>query len=158
MKRFAFSSLLALAQMTSAQVTSPAGPAGLLDNYRGHPATRGFRIEQDSKDGGTTWVDRLCLFEPGVGDVCYNGECVPHALKHEMTHISRAARFAIAVGLLIVEGSALLAQSSAAGRGGGVIGTGVFTSFVENMDRSLAFYHDVFDMDVPPIPASGERP
>jgi predicted enzyme related to lactoylglutathione lyase len=33
-----------------------------------------------------------------------------------------------------------------------------FTSFVENMDRSLAFYHDVFDMDVPAMPASGMRP
>jgi hypothetical protein len=35
MKRFAFSNLLALAlaQMTSAQATSPAAPAGSLDNY-----------------------------------------------------------------------------------------------------------------------------
>ena len=41
---------------------------------------------------------------------------------------------------------------------GAVIGTGTFTGFVENMDRSLAFYHDVFGMDVPPLPASGERP
>jgi catechol 2,3-dioxygenase-like lactoylglutathione lyase family enzyme len=41
---------------------------------------------------------------------------------------------------------------------GAVIGTGVFTSFVENMDRSLGFYHDVFGMEVPPIPASGARP
>src|SRR5262249_18233088 len=49
------------------------------------------------------------------------------------------------------------AQSAPSGRGT-VVGTGVFTSFVENMDRSLAFYHDVFGMDVPPIPASGERP
>jgi len=49
------------------------------------------------------------------------------------------------------------AQSAPAGRGA-VVGTGVFTSFVENMDRSLGFYHDVFGMDVPPIPASGERP
>jgi len=49
------------------------------------------------------------------------------------------------------------AQSAPSGRGA-VVGTGVFTSFVENMDRSLAFYHDVFAMDVPPIPASGERP
>ena len=39
-----------------------------------------------------------------------------------------------------------------------VIGTGSFTSFVENMDRSLAFFHDVFGMDVPAIPASGARP
>ena len=30
-----------------------------------------------------------------------------------------------------------------------VIDTGALTPFVENMDRTLAFYHDVFDMDVP---------
>jgi catechol 2,3-dioxygenase-like lactoylglutathione lyase family enzyme len=41
---------------------------------------------------------------------------------------------------------------------GAIIGTGTFTSFVENMDRSLAFYHDVFGMDVPALPESGERP
>lgn len=39
-----------------------------------------------------------------------------------------------------------------------VLGTGTFTGFVENMDRSLAFYHDAFGMDVPALPASGERP
>src|SRR5205807_1898184 len=39
-----------------------------------------------------------------------------------------------------------------------VLGTGSFTSFVENMDRSLAFYHDAFDMEVPALPASGQRP
>ena len=49
------------------------------------------------------------------------------------------------------------AASDAAARGV-VVGTGVFTSFVENMDRSLAFYHDVFGMDVPALPATGERP
>ena len=36
-----------------------------------------------------------------------------------------------------------------------VLDTGAFTPFVENMDRSLAFYHDVFGMEVPPMPASG---
>jgi catechol 2,3-dioxygenase-like lactoylglutathione lyase family enzyme len=75
--------------------------------------------------------------------------------------LNSTARFAavIAFTLSIVGGSAVLAQSSAAGRGAGaVVGSGVFTSFVENMDRSLAFYHDVFDMEVPAIPASGERP
>jgi predicted enzyme related to lactoylglutathione lyase len=41
---------------------------------------------------------------------------------------------------------------------GAVVGTGTFTAFVENMDRSLAFFHDAFDMEVPAIPASGERP
>jgi catechol 2,3-dioxygenase-like lactoylglutathione lyase family enzyme len=39
-----------------------------------------------------------------------------------------------------------------------VIGTGMFTPIVEDMDRSLAFYHDVFGMDVPPLPPSGSRP
>ena len=41
---------------------------------------------------------------------------------------------------------------------GAILGTGAFTAFVENMDRSLAFYHDVFGMDVPALPASGQRP
>ncbi len=40
---------------------------------------------------------------------------------------------------------------------GAIIGTGAYTGFVENMDRSLAFYHDVFGMEVPPLPESGAR-
>jgi predicted enzyme related to lactoylglutathione lyase len=48
--------------------------------------------------------------------------------------------------------------STSASDKGAVIGTGTFTGFVENMDRSLAFYHDAFGMDVPALPASGERP
>ena len=39
-----------------------------------------------------------------------------------------------------------------------VIDTGALTVFVENMDRSLAFYHDVLEMEVPPLPATGARP
>jgi len=38
-----------------------------------------------------------------------------------------------------------------------VLGTGSFTEFVENMDRSLAFFHDAFCMEVPALPATGER-
>src|SRR5678809_1153442 len=41
---------------------------------------------------------------------------------------------------------------------GGILGTGTFTAFVENMDRSLAFFHDMFGMEVPPLPESGARP
>jgi catechol 2,3-dioxygenase-like lactoylglutathione lyase family enzyme len=41
---------------------------------------------------------------------------------------------------------------------GAVTGTGTFTAFVENMDRSLAFFHDVFGMEVPAVPESGQRP
>lgn len=62
------------------------------------------------------------------------------------------------VSALLVLGSSLLFGQAAAPGRGAVIGTGVFTSFVENMDRSLAFYHDVFGMDVPAIPPSGARP
>jgi catechol 2,3-dioxygenase-like lactoylglutathione lyase family enzyme len=50
-------------------------------------------------------------------------------------------------------------QSAAAkSRRGAVVGTGSFTAFVENMDRSLGFYHDVFGMEVPAMPESGVRP
>jgi len=59
--------------------------------------------------------------------------------------------------VLIVAGSILVGQSTPPARGT-VIGAGLFTSFVENMDRSLAFYHDAFGMDVPALPASGQRP
>ncbi len=41
---------------------------------------------------------------------------------------------------------------------GAVVGTGTFTAFVENMDRSLAFYREAFGMEVPALPASGGRP
>ncbi len=50
-------------------------------------------------------------------------------------------------------------SAPAAGSGkGSVIGTGTFTAFVENMDRSLAFFHDVFGMEVPALPETGQRP
>ncbi|MFM2123939.1 MAG: hypothetical protein RL328_390 [Acidobacteriota bacterium] len=39
-----------------------------------------------------------------------------------------------------------------------VTGTGSFTSFVEDMDRTLAFYHEAFGMEVPALPAPGQRP
>jgi len=77
-----------------------------------------------------------------------------------MTSLAKAAGAlcaAVAFALLIPAGWPLYGQSSVSARGA-VIGTGVFTSFVENMDRSLAFYHDAFGMDVPAIPVSGERP
>jgi catechol 2,3-dioxygenase-like lactoylglutathione lyase family enzyme len=41
---------------------------------------------------------------------------------------------------------------------GAVLGTGVVTSFVEDMDKSLAFYHAAFGMEVPELPESGARP
>jgi catechol 2,3-dioxygenase-like lactoylglutathione lyase family enzyme len=74
-----------------------------------------------------------------------------------MTSSVRVARLAAALTsvLLVLDSPALLGQAAPAR--GAVAGTGAFTSFVENMDRSLAFYHDVFGMDVPALPASGER-
>ena len=62
------------------------------------------------------------------------------------------------VGIVASCAVGLAAQTASPAAGGAIIGTGVFTVFVENMDRSLAFYHDVFGMDVPAIPASGTRP
>src|SRR5262245_65976158 len=41
---------------------------------------------------------------------------------------------------------------------GAVLGTGAVTGFVEDMDKSLAFYHEAFGMGVPELPASGARP
>jgi len=70
---------------------------------------------------------------------------------------------AAAVGSLLTVGSSTMIgqgqpSTSAAPTKGTVVGTGTFTVFVENMDRTLAFYHDVFGMEVPPLPASGTRP
>jgi len=58
---------------------------------------------------------------------------------------------AVAIGQAPVPGPATTSQA-------GVLGTGTFTAFVENMDRSLAFFHNAFAMEVPALPATGERP
>jgi catechol 2,3-dioxygenase-like lactoylglutathione lyase family enzyme len=74
-----------------------------------------------------------------------------------MNRVLRSATAAAAVSVLFALNHAT-AVGQAPSSAGAVIGTGAFTAFVENMDRSLAFYHDVFGMEVPPLPASGERP
>jgi catechol 2,3-dioxygenase-like lactoylglutathione lyase family enzyme len=53
---------------------------------------------------------------------------------------------------------AAMGQAPSGAAKAAVLGTGTFTAFVENMDRSLAFFHDVFGMDVPAMPATGARP
>ena len=73
----------------------------------------------------------------------------------------RALCIAALCGGFMLWNAGLSGQTSsppAAGSKGAVIGTGTFTAFVENMDRSLAFFHDVFGMEVPPLPESGARP
>ena len=72
--------------------------------------------------------------------------------------MTRAFFAALAAAFFLLLPSSLPGQTPAPAGPGAVIGTGAFTVFVENMDRSLAFYHDVFGMEVPPLPASGERP
>lgn len=71
-------------------------------------------------------------------------------------------RSVAAVSCLFALGSLALdcsAQSGGAQAGAGaVVGTGAVTTFVENMDRSLAFYQDAFGMEVPALPDSGSRP
>jgi len=63
----------------------------------------------------------------------------------------------VGVAAVALAGLGVSGQGAPGGKGL-VIDTGAFTPFVENMDRSLAFYHDVFDMEVPPLPATGMRP
>ena len=73
-----------------------------------------------------------------------------------MVRFGRGALVAAAAcGLFALGNTAVRGQAPAPGA---IVGTGTFTSFVENMDRSLAFYHDVFGMEVPAMPESGERP
>jgi len=59
--------------------------------------------------------------------------------------------------LVVVLACAVLVGQTPAVSKPTVLGTGAFTAFVENMDRSLAFYRDAFGMEVPALPASGER-
>ncbi|HEV8396747.1 MAG TPA: VOC family protein [Vicinamibacterales bacterium] len=67
-------------------------------------------------------------------------------------------RMAAAGAVWGLTGLLLSGQAPSGPKQGLVIDTGALTPFVENMDRSLAFYHDVFDMEVPPLPATGMRP
>ena len=59
------------------------------------------------------------------------------------------------VALSALTGGLASGQAADGPRTGRVIDTGTFTPFVENMDRSLAFYHDVLGMEVPPLPPTG---
>ena len=79
-----------------------------------------------------------------------------------MTRLTRFVIVACTCGLVwsartIVTAQAPIPIRPAADKGA-VIGTGTFTGFVENMDRSLAFYQQAFGMSVPALPSSGERP
>ncbi len=71
-------------------------------------------------------------------------------------YIALGAAISLLSLAMSVECSAQTEKQRAAGNA--VLGTGAVTGFVENMDRSLAFYHDAFGMEVPPLPESGERP
>jgi catechol 2,3-dioxygenase-like lactoylglutathione lyase family enzyme len=71
--------------------------------------------------------------------------------------IVAAVLWGVALGSVTAVGQTPPSGTTDTGKGA-IVGTGTFTAFVENMDRSLAFYHDVFGMEVPALPASGERP
>ena len=68
------------------------------------------------------------------------------------------ALMASAIVLCVVTGPAAQQSGGASTGTGTVVGTGSFTMFVENMDRTLAFYQQAFGMAMPPLPASGARP
>lgn len=79
-----------------------------------------------------------------------------------ISHAPQAALLlaALGLGVLTMGQTQTGATPTAASNGSksAVLGTGSFTAFVENVDRSLAFYHDAFGMEVPAPPASGQRP
>lgn len=66
--------------------------------------------------------------------------------------------FLMAVAILGVFAFGTTGAQQGSPVGGAVLGTGAVTGFVENMDRSLAFYRDAFGMEVPPMPEAGVRP
>jgi catechol 2,3-dioxygenase-like lactoylglutathione lyase family enzyme len=66
-------------------------------------------------------------------------------------------RIPVVVLIVVLASTAAVGQAPSAAKAT-VLGTGAFTAFVENMDRSMAFYHDAFGMEVPALPATGERP
>lgn len=79
--------------------------------------------------------------------------------QHSLRYTRRATLAAAVASLLMVATSAAVGQApDTAAERGAVTGTGIFTSFVEDMDRSLAFYHDAFDLQVPVLPEAGARP
>lgn len=80
---------------------------------------------------------------------------MPRLSRH--TIVTAATACALVFAGTLVTGQAPASPNATSDKGA-VIGTGTFTGFVENMDRSLAFYHDALGMDVPALPASGERP
>ncbi len=41
------------------------------DDNKSNPTTRWYRLEQESKDLGRTWLDKLCLLQEGISEVCY---------------------------------------------------------------------------------------
>jgi catechol 2,3-dioxygenase-like lactoylglutathione lyase family enzyme len=110
--------------------------------------------------------------QPGIDNrVALNGAvepqyCILHLQHHSCANkhgdvncrpiMQSISRRILTVFLLAALACApLIGQAPA---GATVLGTGTFTAFVENMDRSLAFYHDVFGMEVPALPAAGQRP
>ena len=71
---------------------------------------------------------------------------------------SRVIATAAFAGLFVLSNSFAQPAEPQAPPVGVVLGTGAVTSFVEDMDKSLAFYEAAFGMEVPPLPESGARP
>src|SRR5262249_48617249 len=75
-----------------------------------------------------------------------------------ITGVFAVAILSVPLGVSSTTAAGQQGASNPASGKGAIVGTGVFTVFVEDMDRSLAFYHDVFGMEVSPLPASRAPP
>lgn len=43
----------------------------VADADKAHPSQGYFRLEQESRDNGRSWAERLCILREEIGEVCY---------------------------------------------------------------------------------------
>jgi catechol 2,3-dioxygenase-like lactoylglutathione lyase family enzyme len=72
------------------------------------------------------------------------------------TTLASASLVGLAAAVLIGQGPRTSAAATASG--GEVLGLGSYSPIVDNLDRSLAFYHDQLGLDIPPQTKPGPRP
>lgn len=123
-------------------------------NALGGPSPGGHYVERDGKQR---------LMSMGVSIALKDGKVTGHAYQADGSYFDDVYEKTPAGAWRIqsrthVPADATGNTQAAAAKQGLVLGTGTFTSFVENMDRSLAFYHDALGMEVPALPESGSRP
>src|SRR5580698_5030124 len=76
--------------------------------------------------------------------------------RTEATLLTSASLVCLAAAVLIAQGPRTSAAATTSG--GEVLGLGSYSPIVDNLDRSLEFYHDALGLDIPPQTKPGPRP